>query len=323
MATISPVTTRSPAAASPVSRLRAAWRQLVATRSLFLMFLPGLLLLVVFEYGPMYGLLIAFKDYRLTEGVWDSPWVGLAHFEELFGDEAAVNVLKNTLIISVLKLLWGLPAPIILALLINEVRPGLFKRFVQSISYLPHFISWVILGSLVYSLLSPSTGMVNLVLKAVGIEPVYFMTEEGWFRPILVASNIWKEVGWGTIIYLAALAGINTELFEAAVIDGASRLQRMRDISLPSLKPVIGIVTVLSLGGILNAGFDQVFNLYNPRVYEVGDIIDTYVYRLGLIDFQYSFTTAVGFFKSVVGFILILIANFIARKVSDGRYGLW
>ncbi|MGH2557845.1 MAG: ABC transporter permease [Thermomicrobiales bacterium] len=323
MAVTSSATSRSPFTAAPVGRLRATWRQLVATRSLFLMFLPGLLLLVVFEYGPMYGLLIAFKDYRLTEGVWASPWVGLAHFQELFGDDVAVNVLKNTLIISILKLLWGLPAPIILALLINEARAGLFKRFVQSVSYLPHFISWVILGSLVYSLLSPSTGMVNLVLKAIGIEPVYFMTEEGWFRPILVASSIWKEVGWGTIIYLAALAGISIELYEAAVIDGASRLQRMRDISLPSIMPVVGIVTVLSLGGILNAGFDQVFNLYNPRVYEVGDIIDTYVYRLGLIDFQYSFTTAVGFFKSVVGFILILIANFIARKVSDGRYGLW
>jgi putative aldouronate transport system permease protein len=279
--------------------------------------------MLVFDYGPMYGLVLAFKDYNLSAGVWDSPWVGFEHFHRLFTDDAALRVLRNTIIISVLKLLAGIPAPIILALLINEVRAGFFKRTVQSISYLPHFLSWVILSSMIYQLLSPSSGIVNSVLRLLGFDPIYFLVEESWFRPILVFSSVWKEVGWGTIIYLAALASVSHDLHEAAVLDGASRFQRIRDINFPTIIPVIGIVSLLNLGGVLSAGFDQVFNLYNPQVYGVGDIIDTYVYRVGLVGLDYSFATAVGLFKGVVGFTLIMIFNAYARKISNGRYGLW
>lgn len=290
---------------------------------LFLMFLPGLALMLVFEYAPMYGLILAFKEYNLGLGINGSPWVGLANFERLFSDPRAVQVLQNTVIISVLKLLVGLPAPIILALIINEARQGIFKRFVQTVSYLPHFLSWVILAGIVYQLLSPSTGVVNLVIRELGFQPIYFLAEEAWFRPILVITSVWKEVGWGTIIYLAALTAVNNELHEAAVIDGAGRLRRIRDINVPTIVPVIGIVSVLSLGSILSAGFDQIFNLYNPRVMDVADIIDTYVYRIGLVGLDYSFSTAVGLFKGLVGFSLILIFNTYARKISGGRFGLW
>jgi putative aldouronate transport system permease protein len=249
--------------------------------------------------------------------------VGMANFERLFNEDQSVRVLRNTIIISVLKLAAGIPAPIILALIINEVRQGIFKRSVQTISYLPHFLSWVILSSMIYQLLSPSSGIVNTVLKTLGFQPIYFLADPDWFRPILVISSLWKEVGWGTIIYLAALASVNYDLHEAAALDGASRLQRIRDINFPTIVPVIGIVALLNLGGVLNAGFDQVFNLYNPQVYSVGDIIDTFVYRVGLVGMDYGFATAVGLFKGVVGFTLVMILNAWARKLSDGRYGLW
>jgi putative aldouronate transport system permease protein len=298
-------------------------RPLKSQIPLMLMFLPGLLLILTFEYGPMYGLVLAFKDFKLGLGVWDSPWVGMANFERLFNEDQSVRVLRNTIIISVLKLAAGIPAPIILALIINEVRQGIFKRSVQTISYLPHFLSWVILSSMIYQLLSPSSGIANTVLKTLGFQPIYFLADPDWFRPILVISSLWKEVGWGTIIYLAALASVNYDLHEAAALDGASRLQRIRDINFPTIVPVIGIVALLNLGGVLNAGFDQVFNLYNPQVYSVGDIIDTFVYRVGLVGMDYGFATAVGLFKGVVGFTLVMILNAWARKLSDGRYGLW
>lgn len=288
-----------------------------------LMFLPGLLLILTFEYGPMYGLVLAFKDFKLGLGIWDSPWVGTANFERLFTEDQSLRVIRNTVIISLLKLAAGIPAPIILALLINEVRQGIFKRGVQTISYLPHFLSWVILSSMIYQLLSPSSGIVNTMLKTLGFKPIYFLADPDWFRPILVLSALWKETGWGTIIYLAALASVNYDLHEAAALDGASRLQRIRDINFPTIVPVIGIVALLNLGGVLSAGFDQVFNLYNPQVYSVGDIIDTYVYRVGLVGMDYGYATAVGMFKGVVGFTLVMVFNQIARKLSDGRYGLW
>jgi putative aldouronate transport system permease protein len=294
-----------------------------ATRSLGLMLLPGMILILVFNYAPMVGLIIAFKDYKLNKGIMGSEWVGLDNFRLLFDTKNSIQVIQNTLLISVYKLVWGIPAPILLALLINEVRNGPFKRFTQSVSYLPHFISWVVLGSIVYSVLSPSTGIVNLILESLGFEKIYFMTDKSLFRSILVGTNVWKEVGWGTILYLAGLAGISSDLYEAATLDGASRFRRMRDISLPLIMPVVAIVTVLSLSGILSAGFDQVFNLYNVQVYKVGDIIDTYVYRQGLIELQYSFATAVGLFKGLIGLVLVFGANWLARRASNGRYGLW
>ncbi|HLG52140.1 MAG TPA: ABC transporter permease subunit [Chloroflexota bacterium] len=298
------------------------WQRVVAARLLWLMFAPGFLLLVVFSYGPIYGLLLAFKDYNISDGILGSPWVGLRHFQEFFGDPLALRAVRNTVVISLLRLVFGFPAPVILALLFNELADSWFKRSVQSVSYLPHFISWIIIAGMVSEVLSPETGIVNQLIKLVGLQPVYFMTSETWFVPVVIVSDIWKEVGWGTVIYLAALAGVDPTLYEAAVVDGASRLQRMWLISLPSIMPVVGIVLILSMGGILNGGFDQIFNMYNPQVYDVADIIDTYVYRVGLVGMEYSFATAVGLFKSLVGLILLVVVNLIVRRTNP-QYALW
>lgn len=299
------------------------WERIVAKRSYFLMLLPGLLLVLVFDYAPMYGILIAFKDFKVTQGVWDSPWVGLQHFQDFFANPAALRAVKNTLEISLLKIITGTPFPILFALLINELRDGFFKRFVQSASYLPHFISWIVISAIFQSLLLPRTGAVNLVLNAIGLKSIYFMADPAWFRVVLLASNIWKGVGWGSIVYLAALAGVDQEAYEAAIVDGANRLQRMWYISLPTIVPVIFVLLILRMRGILEAGFDQIFNMYNARVMGVADIIDTYVYRMGLVDMEYSFSAAVGLFKSAVGFLLVITANAIAKKVSGGERGLW
>jgi putative aldouronate transport system permease protein len=306
-----------------VEKKKTLWQRIVAARTLLLMFLPGFALILVFDYGPMYGLQIAFKDLNIIQGIWGSPWVGLKHFRAFFGNPAAMKVVRNTIEISLLRIAFGFPAPIILALALNEVKDGFFKRFTQTVSYLPHFISWIIIAALFNAMLSPSGGVVNTIIKAFGGRPIYFMASPQWFRPVLIFSAIWKEVGWGAVIYLAALSGVDPTLYEAAIVDGATRLQRMRYIGLPSIMPVITIVLILSMGGILNAGFDQIFNMYNARVYDVADIIDTFVYRAGLVSMEYSFSTAVGLFKSVVGLILVLIVNSIASRVSEERQGLW
>lgn len=292
-------------------------------RSLFLMLLPGLCFILLFNYGPMYGLQIAFKDYSIGRGIWGSPWVGLKHFKMFFSNAGSLRVLRNTLIISIYRLLLGFPAPIILALIINEVGNKTFKRFAQTVSYLPHFISWVIAAGIIINVLSPSTGIINYFLKAMETEPIYFMTDTRWFRTILVLAGIWKEVGWGSVVYLAAISNINTEQYESAIVDGATRIQRMLYITLPSMLPLISIMLILSMGGIMNAGFDQIFNMYNPMVYEVADIIDTYVYRIGLVGMDYSFSAAVGFFKSAVGLTLMIVVQFITRQLGGSEYGLW
>jgi len=271
----------------------------------------------------MYGLQIAFKDYSIGRGIWGSPWVGLKHFKMFFSNAGSLRVLRNTLIISIYRLLLGFPAPIILALIINEVGNKTFKRFAQTVSYLPHFISWVIAAGIIINVLSPSTGIINYFLKAMETEPIYFMTDTRWFRTILVLAGIWKEVGWGSVVYLAAISNINTEQYESAIVDGATRIQRMLYITLPSMLPLISIMLILSMGGIMNAGFDQIFNMYNPMVYEVADIIDTYVYRIGLVGMDYSFSAAVGFFKSAVGLTLMMVVQFITRQLGGSEYGLW
>jgi len=304
-------------------RSKSLWQRIVAARVLLLMLLPGFALVLIFNYGPMYGLLMAFQDFQVTKGIWGSPWVGLKHFEEFFRNPMAVNALRNTLLISALKLIFGFPAPILLALLFNELRDGLFKRASQTISYMPHFVSWIVFSALVTAMLSPSTGVVNQIIKLVGLKPIYFMANPPWFRVVLVASEIWKEIGWGAIIYLAALTDIDPTLYEAAVVDGATRLQRMLYISIPSVLPIAALLLILRLGGVLSAGFDQVFNMYNATVYETADIIDTFVYRSGLTNLQYSFAAAVGFFKSVVGLVLVLAVNEVARRLSDRYYALW
>ena len=275
----------------------------------------------VFNYMPMYGILLAFKDYKIRDGIWNSQWNNFAHFKMLFQSYNFLRVLRNTLIISLQRILIGFPAPIIFAFMLNEITHMRYKKIVQTISYLPHFISWVVLGGIISEVLSPQRGIVNYIITSFGGEPIYFLTSKRLFRPILILTNIWQSIGWSSIIYLASLAAINPNLYEAAEMDGANRIQKAWHISLPSILPVVTIMFILRLGKVLNAGFDQIFNLYNPLVYEVADIIDTYVYRVGIIDARYDFTTAVGLFKNVIGVTLILITNRIVKSYSE--YGIW
>jgi putative aldouronate transport system permease protein len=286
-----------------------------------IMFIPAIVFYILFHYVPIYGILIAFKNYKFSAGIWGSEWAGLQHFRDLFSTASFWEVFRNTLIISFYKLVFGFPAPIILAILLNEVRLVWFKRVFQTVTYLPHFLSWIVVSGMFIQFFSPSVGPVNVLLQMIGIKPIYFMADTHWFRFILVLTDIWKGIGWGSIIYLAALTGINPELYEAATVDGAGRFARIRYITLPSLVPVITIMLIFAAGSIINDDFDQVFNLYNTAVYSVGDVISTYTYRKGLVGMEYSFATSVGLFKNVLAFVILLTANTIARKVND--YGLW
>ncbi|RTE10675.1 ABC transporter permease [Paenibacillus whitsoniae] len=296
---------------------RAQRHPLLRYWDLYLMVLPALVFLIIFKYVPMYGVIIAFKDYNLIQGVFHSKWVGLQYFRELFTFDEFPRVIRNTLLISLMKLIVGFPAPIALALLLNELRLEKFKRAVQTVTYLPHFISWVVIGGIAVDLLSPNSGIVNKVIQALGFQPIFFLSDEGLFRWILVFSDTWKEIGWGAIIYLAALLGINEELFQAATVDGAGRLRQIWHISLPGIRSTIVILLLLRIGHVLDAGFEQVLVMYNPTVYDVGDIIDTYVFRVGLGTMQFGLTTAAGLFKSVIGCILLVMANTIARRMGE------
>lgn len=289
---------------------------LVKHWQIYSMLLPGILFFILFKYIPISGSIIALQDYNVFQGILGSKFVGLKHFENLFTYPEFYRVLRNTILISLYKLVFGFPAPILLALLLNEISQMFFKKTVQTIIYLPHFLSWVIVGGLVINLLSPNYGVVNEVLKAIGFEPVFFMQEPQYFRTILVASGIWKEIGWSTIIYLAALAGINPELYEAAEVDGAGKFMQAVKITLPSMMPTITVLLLLRIGEILDLGIEQVYMLLNPLVRETGEIIDTYIYEVGLVGSQFSYTTAIGLFKSVVGFILIIGANQLSKKLT-------
>lgn len=250
-------------------------------------------------------------------------WVGFQHFQELFHSSDFYRLLKNTLLLNMYQLIFAFPAPIILAILLNEVRSRGFQRFIQTTMYLPHFVSWVIMSGLLIYFLSPTTGVVAQIVGWFGMEPVFFMGKKEYFRSIIVGSSILKDLGWGSIIYFAALSGINPEIQESAIIDGANRWQRIIRINIPSIMPTISIMFILSLGGFLSANFEQIINLLNPVTFETGDVIDTYVYRVGLQQFQYSYTAAIGLFKSFVGLLLILGANLTVRKMSQGENGLW
>lgn len=286
---------------------------------LYLMLLPAVVLTAIFVYGPMGGLVTAFQDYKPYHGLFNSPWVGWDNFKLLFEYPDSVQVIWNTLRIAVLKLFFGLVSSLAFALLINEVKNRFLRTSVQTLVFLPHFISWVVLGGIFIQLLNPEYGLINELVKALGFEPIFFLGDNKWFVPIVILTEVWKEFGYGSIIFLAALAGINPALYEAAQIDGASKMKQMLNITLPSLLPTICVVLTLNLSGVLNAGFDQIFNLYNSLVYETGDIIDTYVYRIGLIGGNYSFGTAIGLFKSVVGLILIVGGYRLAYKVAGYR----
>ena len=301
------------------------WRNLYKYRWLHLFLLPGVVYYIIFSYVPMYGVLLAFKNFKGSggyAGIWSAPWVGMAWFRSFFKSIYFPRLLRNTLLLSLYRIVFVFPAPIILALLINEIGNGLFKRTVQTITYMPYFLSWVVAAGLIITLLSPTSGPVNLILSQLfHIQPIYFVTETRYFRTILIVSDIWKGVGWGSIVYLAAITGIDQEMYEAAMIDGATRWQRIWHITLPSLKEIIAIMFILQIGRILNQNFDQIFNLYSEAVYEVGDVFETYVYRSGVIDAKFSYSTAVGLFKSVISLVLVYISNFVAKKL--GTSGLW
>ena len=286
------------------------------------MLLPALLYFIIFRYGSMLGLLIAFQDYKpvlgqgFYETIFKGDWVGLKHFRFFFTSPNGLTVLSNTIIISLYKLVFGFPAPILLALLLNEIKNERFKKGVQTISYLPHFMSWVILAGVLRVIFSPDYGAILPLFDLFSIEPINFLGDDRYFRTLLILSDLWQNIGWDSVIYLAALSSLDLSLYEAARIDGANRLQQLWYLTLPSIAGTIAIMFILRVGQIMNAGFDQVFNLYNAAVYSVGDIIDTFVYRQGLQKAQFSYTTAVGFFKSLTGFILVLSSNSIAKKLG-------
>jgi len=298
-----------------LSARRELRKRIFSYKMLYVMLLPSIVFLIIFSYIPMYGATIAFKDFWITKGIMGSPWVGFVHFEKLFETDKFWQVFRNTIEINLLKLLFGFPAPIILAILLNEVRQKFFKRSIQTIIYLPHFISWVTIAGILFSILSLE-GPINKMVALFGADPVNFLTSNGMFRPLLIISSIWKEVGWGTIIFLAALSGINPDQYEAATVDGANRFKQVIHITLPGLLPIISILLILNFGSMMNGGFDQVFNLYNTMVYESGDVIDTYVYRIGLTQGQYSVATAIGLFLNIINFVLLIVVNYTAKKLS-------
>ena len=297
------------------SKPREKWSR---TWPLHLMLLPAAVVTVIFAYVPMTGLIMAFQDFKPYDGIWHSKFVGLDHFRFMFDYPDSKQVIVNTLVIAGLKIIFGLLVPFAFAILLNEVRLMLYKRFVQTLVYLPHFISWVILGAILTDMLG-SDGIVNQTLRAIGLEPVFWLGNGNWFRFTVVVSDIWQNFGFNTIVFLAALAGVNPALYEAAEVDGAGRWKQTLHITVPAMIPIAVVVLTLSLGNILNAGFGQIFNLYTPLVYDKGDIIDTFVYRTAILNGQYSFGTAVGMFKSLVGLVLIVASYRLAAKYAGYR----
>ncbi|MDF2650224.1 MAG: sugar transporter permease [Paenibacillus sp.] len=283
---------------------------------LYVMLFPVLLYYVIFHYGPMYGAIIAFKDFSPRLGIWGSDWVGFEHFQAFFTGPYFWRTIKNTVLISFYQLLFGFPAPIVLALLLNEVRHALFKRTVQTITYMPHFISLVVICGIIKDF-TVSDGVMNDIIVFFGGERTTFLLEPSFFRSVYVTSGVWQHIGWGTIIFLAALTGIDQEQYEAAKIDGAGRWKQMTNVTLPGLMPTIIILLILEVGRMMNVGFEKIILLYNPGTYETADVISSYVYRVGLQDFNYSFSSAVGLFNSVINFILLICSNWLSRKFND------
>lgn len=312
--------------ANTAKRLKTArWRRTEKRRgykqpwTLHLMVLPAALLVLVFSYVPMTGIIMAFQDYKARLGFVHSPWVGFKHFHYMLTNDYFLKITMNTLLFACSKIVMNLIVPFMFALLLNEVRNMGLKRSIQTLVYLPHFLSWVTLSGILIDLLG-QTGIVNQLLShAFGVKPIFFLGDGTWFRITIIASDVWKEFGFNTIIFLAALAGINPALYEAAEVDGASRWKQTLNITIPSLLPIFIVVTTLAIGNVLNANFDQVFNLYSPMIYQQGDIIDTFVYREGLLSGQFSFATAVGLFKSVISLVLIVISYRIAYKFAGYR----
>lgn len=296
---------------------RKEWKRIMSYKWLYLLLLPGVVYYAVFKFGPMFGLIAAFKNYQPFLGFFDSEWVGLKYFIRFFSDKSFMKLLVNTLTLSMLNLIFFFPMPILVALLLNEVRCNWFKRTVQSVIYLPHFLSWVVIVGISYTLFTTDGGIITEMLRKMGFEQINFLSSPDWFRPMVVIQNIWKETGWGTIIFLAALAGVNVEMYEAAKLDGANRFQQILYITLPAIKTIIITMLILRLGHVMESGFDQLYNMQNAMNRDVADVFDTYVYRMGLVNGQLSYSTAVGLFKSLVGLVLVLSADKLSKKVGE------
>jgi len=297
------------------------WKRIKRYRWMYVMALPGLLYFVIMKYMPMWGILLAFQDYNPFKGFWNSEWVGLENFRTFFTYGDFWPLLRNTLAISILNLIFFFPAPIILALMLNEVRAESFKRVTQTLIYLPHFLSWVIVVSFTFLFFSFDIGILNKALSFMGFAKISILTEPQYFYGLLIGQSIWKEVGWGTIIFLAAIAGVDQQLFEAATVDGAGRLRRIWHVTLPAIRSTVVILMILKLGDMLDVGFEQILLMLNPMVQTVGEVFDTYVYQQGILSGNFSYSIAVGLFKSVAGLILVVGGNYLAKKSGeDGLY---
>lgn len=291
-------------------------KDLKKNKCIYLMAIPMIVYFILFHYMPMYGVLIGFKDFNPRLGIWKSPWVGLKHFGTFFNSIYFKRTLKNTALLSFYSLLWGFPAAIILALLLNELKNEKFKRRIQTITYLPHFISLVVICGLIVDFTS-TDGLINSILSNFGVEPMNWLTKPEWFRTIYIGSGLWQSIGWDSIIFLAALSGIDPSLYEAAKIDGAGRWKQMLHITLPALAPTIIVMFILNIGGLMSVGAQKVILLYNPLTWETSDVISSYVYRKGVQGAEYSFSTAVGLFESLIGFTLLIIANKLSKKITE------
>ncbi len=302
------------------SKLRTITMDISKNKALYIMAIPVIAYYALFHYGPMYGLQIAFKDFSPAQGITGSPWIGFQHFFDFFNGFYFWRLIRNTVLINIYELIFGFPAPIILALLLNELRHQLFKRFVQTISYLPHFISIVVVVGMMVDFFARD-GIINQLLAFFGVESIAFMREPGWFRSLFVSSGIWQGVGWGTIIYLAAMSTIDPSLYEASKIDGAGRFKQVLHITLPGIMPTIAILFILNMGSMLSVGSEKVLLMYNPQTYETADVISTYVYRKGILESNYGYTAAVGLFNAVISLLLIAGANSFSKRISDNK--LW
>ncbi len=297
------------------------WKSIKRDRQLVLMLVPVVIFFLVFSYYPLYGIIIAFKDYSISKGILGSPWAGLRYFEQFFGSPYFSRLLRNTILISVYSLLWGFPIPILFALALNEFKDGKFKRVIQTVSYLPHFISLVVICGILIDIFSPQGGVINAMLYHLTGKKINFFGEPEWFRTMYVGSGVWQEFGWNSIIYLAAISGINPDLYEAARIDGAGRLRQIWHVTLPGIKPTILTLLILNLGNIMSVGYEKIILLYSPATYETADVISTYVYRTGLLSQQYSYAGAVGLFNSVINIAILLLCNFVGKKFFG--VGIW
>lgn len=303
------------------SKWQIFWKDLKRDKLLYLLLILPITVYALFYYKPMFGLQIAFKNYNVFQGISESPWVGFEHFKTFFTSPFFGRTLKNTLMLSLYNMLFAFPAPIILALMFNEVQKIKFKKFVQTCTYIPHFISVVIVASLVTSFLSPSSGVINTIISAFGGEKVYFLTKPEYFRTIYTIMGIWQSTGFNSIVYLSVITAIDTSLYEAAMIDGANKWKQITNVTIPSILPTIVMMFIMRLGNILNVGYESIILLYQPATYETADTIGTYIYRVGLENSQYSLATAVGLVNGVVGLLLVILSNTISKRVTE--YGLW